>query len=504
MQTVEPFVADTWYVLRVVLDTGRQAYDLYVDGAEVLSGTALCNTGSDLGKVQFGIGDGPSGTLFFDGLRVYELGQFIGGPRGPVFDVKSYGAKGDGRAKDTAAIQAAIDAVPTSGGTVYLHDGEFITGTLVLKSNLTMFLDASAILKASSDMADFPMKTPRTHNTTLDSCARSILFAEEAHDVTLDGGGVIDGDGSLPQYKVVAGGTEKQRAIMLWTVHVHGLKVQNVYFKDGATWGIVPMESNHVELRNVYVHSPYFGNRDGIDVVDSDDVEIVDTTFNTEDDAICPKSGVRKGLSNLHVSNVNITNVTHANAIKLGTADYGGMKHAVFEDILIKNPAKSALALEATDGGNVSDVTFRRIEIDDSGAPFFLLIENRKRTQKNDVPKIGSIDGIHYQDITARNSKLGSLFLGFSEAGVTYPIKNVSFDNVHVTVAGGGTAIPGAPREPAAGYPEVDMFGPVPAWGYYFRHVQGLTFGNSTLTATTPDVRQNVLFVDVQDLTGSP
>jgi hypothetical protein len=178
------------------------------------------------------------------------------------------------------------------------------------------------------------------------------------------------------------------------------------------------------------------------------------------------------------------------------------MKHAVFEDILIKNPAKSALALEATDGGNVSDVTFRRIEIDGSGAPLFLLIENRKRTPSDDVPKIGSIDGVHYQDITARNSKLGSLFLGFSEAGVTYPLKNISFDNVHVAVSGGATTVPAAPPEPTTGYPEVDMFGPVPASGCYFRHVQGLAFSNSTVVTTTPDVRQKVQFVDVQRLTG--
>jgi hypothetical protein len=293
---------------------------------------------------------------------------------------------------------------------------------------------------------------------------------------------------------------------MLWAVHVDGLKIKNMYFQDGATWGIVPMECDHVELRNVYVHSPYLANRDGIDVVDSDNVEIVDSTFNTEDDAICPKSGVRKGINNLHVSNVNITNVTHANAIKLGTADYGGMKHAVFEDILIKNPAKSALALEATDGGMVSDVTFRRIEIDGSGAPFFLLIENRKRTPKNDVPKVGSIDGVFYQDITARNSKLptGSLFLGFSEAGVTYPLQHVSFDNVHVTVPGGGTTVSAPPPEPTTGYPEVDMFGPVPAWGYFFRHVQGLTFTNSTLTATAPDARPKAQFIDVEGRIGSP
>ncbi len=506
MQTVEPVVADTWYVLRIVLDTAKQRYDLYVDGVKVLTGMAFRNAASALAKVAFQIGDGPPGTLFFDSLRVYELGQFIGGPRGPVFDVRSYGAKGDGSTKDTAAIQAAIDAVPTTGGTVFLHDGKFISGTLTLKSNLTVFLDSSAILKASSDIADFPTQTPSTHNTTLDSCARSILFAQEAHDITLDGGGMIDGDGSLPEYEVDAGGTEKQRAIMLWAVHVDRLAIRNLYFQDGATWGIVPMECNHVQLRNVYVHSPYRANRDGIDIVDSDDVEITDSTFNTEDDAICPKSGVRKGVNNLHVANVNITNVTHANAIKLGTADYGGLKHAVFEDILIKNPAKSALALEATDGGDVSDVTFRRIEIDGSGAPFFLLIENRKRTPKGDIPKIGSIDGVHYQDIAARNQKLasGSLLLGFSQAGVTYPLENISFDDVHVVALGGGNAVPNAPPEPAIGYPEVDMFGSVPAWGYYFRHVQGLTFRNSTTTTATPDVRQKVQFVDVERLTGSP
>jgi len=506
LRRLQPFTADTWYVLRVVIDTQQQSYDLYLDGVKASTGAALCNRVATLSKVLFQVAEGQAGTLLADSLRVYELGQFIGAPRGPVFDVKAYGAKGDGSTKDTTAIQAAIDAIPTTGGTLYLHDGKFIVGTLVLKSNVTVYLDSSAILKASSDIQDFPTQTPATHNTTLDSCARALLFAQEAHDITLDGGGKIDGDGSLPQYAVDAGGTEKQRAIMLWAVHVERLTIRNVYFQDGATWGIVPMECNHVELRNVYIHTPYRANRDGIDVVDSDNVEILDSTFNTEDDAICPKSGVRKGVNYLHVSNVNITNVTHANAIKLGTADYGGLKHALFEDILIKNPAKSALALEATDGGDVTDVTFRRIEIDGSGNPFFLLIENRKRTPSDDVPKIGSINGVLYQDIIAKNSKFpfGSLFLGFAEAGVSYPIEHVSFDNVHVSAAGGGTTTPAAPPEPSTSYPETDMFGPLPAWGYYFRHVHGLSFRNSTLDARLPDVRPGSQFVDVQELTGSP
>jgi len=505
-ETLQPFTADTWYILRLVLDTQRQSFDLYVDGVQLRTNAPLREHAATVSGVALRIADSAPGTLFVDNLRVYELGQFIGAPRGPVFDGKTYGAKGDGTSKDTAAIQAAIDAVPVSGGTVYLHDGKFISGTLTLKSNLTVYLASTAILKASSDITDFPTQAPNTHNTTLDSCARSLFFVQEAHDITLDGGGVIDGDGSLPQYKVDDHGTERDRAIMFWAVHVQNLKLQNVYFRDGATWGIVPMECDRVELRNVYIHTPYPANRDGIDIVDSDHVEIRDSTFNTEDDAICPKSGIRKGLNDLHVANVNITNVTHANAIKLGTADYGGLKHALFEDILIKNPAKSALALEATDGGDVTDVTFRRIEIDGSGNPFFLLIEDRKRTPSNDIPKIGSIDGVHYEDITAKNSRFpfGSLFLGFTEAGVTYPLRNLSFDNVHVSAPGGASTTPAAPPEPTTGYPETDMFGALPAWGYYFRHVQGLRFSHSSLTATAPDTREKAALIDVQNLTGAP
>jgi polygalacturonase len=95
---------------------------------------------------------GDAASSYVDDVRVYELGAFIGPPPPPVIDVKTLGAKGDGITRDTAALQQAIDSVP-SGGSVYLHDGTFVTGTLRLKSNLKLYIDPTAP----------PRREPRRH-----------------------------------------------------------------------------------------------------------------------------------------------------------------------------------------------------------------------------------------------------------------------------------------------------------------------------------------------------
>jgi hypothetical protein len=146
---------------------------------------------------------------------------------------KALGAKGDGATKDTVVLQNVIDSLPASGGTVYLHEGTFIAGTLRLKSNLTLFIDSTATLKGSPDVVDFPAQTPPTNNVNLLECRRALLYAEGASNVTIDGGGTIDGNGSLSQYAVNSDGTEVNRPIMFWPVQTSNVMVRNVYFHDG-------------------------------------------------------------------------------------------------------------------------------------------------------------------------------------------------------------------------------------------------------------------------------
>jgi hypothetical protein len=260
------------------------------------------------------------------------------------------------------------------------------------------------------------------------------------------------------------------------------------------------MESSQVTFDNVYVDTMSVGNRDGIDVVDSSDVTIEHTVLHTEDDAICPKSGVAAGVQRLVVHDTAITKSAHANGIKFGTVSYGALRESTFTDVLIKNVGKAGISLESADGADVANVIFQRIEIDRSGAPLFAVIENRGLTPIGSPKKIGTVNGVRYVDVRATNttSEDGSAIVGLLEAGVRHPLRNLSFENVEVAFPGGERSVPPAPNEPSDGYPEYDMFGTLPASTYYFRHVDGLSFTRCRTTVATTDARPFAAFVDVQ------
>jgi hypothetical protein len=497
-KTVQTFDVATWYMVRATIDTAAQTYKLSIDATLVLAGAAVQSNASSVAGLRFDVAD-RAGSSYVDDVHVYELGAFVGAPPAPVYDAKAHGATGDGTTKDTTALQATIDSVPASGGTVLLHDGTFLTGTLVLKSNLTLYIDPTATLMASSEAPDFPEQSPPTHNVNLKDCRRAVLYAQGASHVTIDGGGTIDGNGSLPQYAVTANGTEVKRPILFWPVQCSHITVRNVSFHDGAVWGIVPTESSQVTIDNVYVDSTSTGNRDGIDIVDSSDVTIEHTVLHTEDDAICPKSGVADGVQRLVVHDTAITKSTHANGIKFGTVSYGSLRDSTFTDVLIKNVGKGGISLESADGADVTNIIFQRIEIDRSGAPLFAVIENRGLAPGSAPRRIGSVDGVRYIDIRATNttSNDGASFVGLLQDGVRHPLRNLSFENVDVAFPGGENSVPPAPKEPGDGYPEYDMFRTLPASTYYFRHVDGLSFTHSRATVATTDARPLTMFVDV-------
>src|SRR5262249_41900720 len=150
---------------------------------------------TSIGKVSFYIDGANTGTLYVDNVRVYAEASLIGPPPSPVFDVRNFGATGDGSTNDQAAIQQAIDAAGGTGGSVLLAQGGYLSGTLTLRRNMTFFVDSSATLLGSRAPADYPPLSPNTGNTQLGNCKRALLYAPEIEQVRIDGGGLIDGQG---------------------------------------------------------------------------------------------------------------------------------------------------------------------------------------------------------------------------------------------------------------------------------------------------------------------
>jgi len=490
---VMPFVANTWYRVRVVVDTDRDVFDLYVDGVRKSHDLALRTVTDSVAKISYYMDTTPAGTLLVDNVVVYNEAAFIGTAPTPVFDPRDYGATGDGVTNDAAAIQQAIDAATGTGGSVVLAGGTYLSGTVTLKSNMTFFIASSAVLLGSTAVADYPAQAPNTGNTQLSNCKRALLYAPEASHLRIDGGGTIDGQGDA------FSGVEATRPMLIWSVLSSNVTIQNLYLKKGAVWSLVSMESDHVVIGNVNVQSDNI-THDGIDVVDGTDITVHDVAVKSGDDAMCLKSGVRRGIETMTVKDSIFGGSGPnggSNGIKFGTATYGAFKHIVVEDSYVKDVQYAAIAVESRQGSDVDGVEFDRIEFRNTGAAFFIYLAQQATTHPiGDVPKLGSITNVSFTDVVGATSSWaasphqGSLITGHVFNNVTYPITNLSFTNVDVTFAGGLATVPAAPPEATPNqYPESNMFGDLPAWGYYLRHVTNVTFTNSSATTATTDAR---------------
>jgi hypothetical protein len=506
--TVQSFTANVWYRVRLVIDTKKGLFDLYIDGVRKEKAQALRSSATAVTKVGYFIDGTNVGTLYVDHVRVYNEADYIGTPPSPLFNPRDYGAVGNGATNDTAAIQKAIDAAGGTGGSVLLTGGTYLSGTLTLHSNMTFFIDPSAVLLGSTAVSDYPQLTPNTGNTQLHNCRRALLYAPETTQLTIDGGGTIDGQGDA------FSDVEAMRPMLIWAVLSNHVTVQNLYLRKGAVWSLVSMESDHVLINNMNVQSDRT-THDGIDIVDGQDVTVQESAVRSGDDAMCLKSGVRRGIDTMIVRHSLFGGSGTgggANGIKFGTATYGAFKNIAIEDSYVKDVQYAAMAVESREGADINSVAFNRIEFANAGAAFFVYLAQQSTTHPiGDVPKLGTINNVSFRNISGSTASWphsphqGSLITGHIFNGTTYPITNLSFTNVAITFDGGQTTIPASPPEATPNqYPESNMFGDLPAWGYYARHVNGLTFSSCRSTLASADARQKLVTNDVSQLVGSP
>jgi len=374
-------------------------------------------------------------------------------------NVRGQGAKGDGRTIDTRALQAAIDAAGPRGGTVFFPPGEYVSGTLRLRSHVTLRIEPGATLRGSQDDADYPLLNPPVANTQLADTRHALVYAESATGVRIEGGGTIDGNADIEKWRGMAR-PEGQRPMAIFTVLSKDVAIEGITVRDAGVWAVVNMQVDHLVIRGITVDSPHGPTHDGIDVVDGRDVLIEDNTINAGDDGICLKSGSVKGLRDVVVRRNHVRGAGVANGLKLGTATVGPMRDILFEDIRIENAQAAAMAVESVDGGEVSNVTFRRITVSDVGTPVFMLLGARGKSA------VGAIHDIRFETIRGTNLRYpwGALLSGApADAAGRHDLRAITFDDVDIAWRGAGGAT--GPRVYGSGAADTARF-PVYAGGY--------------------------------------
>src|SRR5579864_2047193 len=272
------------------------------------------------------------------------------------FDVKNFGAAGDGKTLDSPAINRAIDACHAAGGgVVYLAGGTFLSGTVVLKSNVTLYLEADATLQGSLAIADYSLHSgPPVKG---DANQKHLIFARDAENLGLAGPGRIDGQGPAfwqPSGRVVPPPEESWRDVatydwkplnrpspMVEFAGCRNLRIEDVRMENAPGWTLRPINCDNVFIRGLTIRNPVIGpNTDGIDPTGCHNLFITDCLVDTGDDCICLKSENPYGGEVRVSKNVTIANCVLTcccNGLKFGTAARGGFENVTFTNSVIFN-----------------------------------------------------------------------------------------------------------------------------------------------------------------------
>ena len=439
------------------------------------------------------------------------------------YNASMFGVKSNGTTMNTNSIQKGIDFISENGGgRLVFYVGRYLTGTVYLKSNVTIQLEEGAILAGSLNPLDYEMNSNWT----------ALIFALNQQNIGITGKGVIDGRGfevadnlvDLIQKGVISDPLKYDRpreTIRPQNIYFRGCRnvvIRGILLKDPGSWNQQYDQCRNVVIDGITVDSKSYWNNDGIDIVDCDSVSITNSYFDAADDGICLKSHSPDFIcQNVYIHNNTVR--TSANGIKFGTASYGGFRNIKIINNLVFDTYRSAITFAAVDGGIVENVIVDSLRSINTGNVIFLRIGERRAGKKGKMSNI-SISNV-YAEVPATKPDAGYNYEGPVEdlprnispsSIVGMPdseIENVTLKNIEIHYPGGGNPsyakvglneLDKVP-EMASSYPEFSMFRELPAWGFYIRHASGISFENVNLLCAKKDYRTAVVLDDVTGAT---
>jgi polygalacturonase len=348
-----------------------------------------------------------------------------------------------------------IDALHAKGGgQLYFPAGRYLTGSLQLKSNVTLYLEKEAMLLGSTSPYDYPgFSTEKELKVNNDHFDQALIYAEGAENIGITGEGCIDGQGRelaltidslhhtgelVDKHYNTYRKRPNTRPKLLFMRNCQKVELRKTNFRSGAAWGLSFSLCVDLTIDSLHVENRAYWNNDGIDISDCKDVRISNCFINSADDGICLKS-YNRGAWNDRVSISNCHIISSASAIKFGTESLGGFKNVTIDNIRIKDTFRSAIAIESVDGAEIENVKLENIEI-----------------------------------VCPGRATRGMAYMSVSR------LKDVP--------------------ENEKGYPEFTMFEELPSWGFYVRHVKGIQMHNVKLRLQEDDFRPAFVFDRVSDV----
>lgn len=397
----------------------------------------------------------------------------------------------DGSGKVTEYLQTAMDRLSSQGGgTLLLSAGDYVSGTLVFRSNVRLCVQKGARLVGSTELADYPEKHAQrlTVQDTSMGMHQSLIFAEGCDNICITGGGEIDGQGTQDHFpgEETAQGTPG-RPFLMRIIDCRHVTVQDITLRNAACWMQNYLNCEQVLLERMHVlnHANY--NNDGLDLDGCRDVIVRSCQIYSGDDGICMKGAGQTRMEQVLIEDCDVYSA--CNAIKIGTDTQGDFRSILIENCRIggleadpsglKHPwADSAVSFEMMDGGEVDGIIVRNITISRAWSPFFMRMENRGRVKPGDPrPGIGQMHRILFSHIRATDcGPRGSYFMGSPEG----EIKDVCMEDVQVLQKASTKEIRREEDYPRMKdvYPDahmIDTIGDAPAYALWARYVSRLT-----------------------------
>jgi polygalacturonase len=459
------------------------------------------------------------------------------------YNVRAYGATGDGQTLDSPAINQAIEAAAAAGGgTVILPAGTYLSGSIRLKSNIHLLIDTGATLLGAPQNMD-AYDPAETYQQPLPNVAfqdgghtyfhNSLIWGENLTNVSITGSGMINGGGLVSQVNLldrlnglgnfnranptnlpIATEAELRRtgnkAIALKLCK--NVLIRDVTIYHGGHFAILTTGCDGLTVDNVTMDT----NRDGIDLDCCRNSTVSNCRINSPiDDALCPKSSFALG-SNVITENMTIVNCQVSGflegtlldgtmkpsrakngRIKMGTEANGGFRNITIANCTFRGCR--GLALEEVDGGIMENITINNLTMMDVAAyPIYITLGKRNRGPHVTEPSRSRNIIIANVIATGVEKASGIQITGTPEQS----LEGIRLENIRMVFNGGGTAADAArtPRELGTDYPEPSRVGIMPSYGVFARHVKGLELANITLSFDQEDLRPPLACVDIDGL----
>lgn len=443
----------------------------------------------------------------------------------------------DGKTLCTAQLQQAINRIAKRGwGTLVLTPGMYLSGSIFLKTGVTLKLEKGAMLLGSPNPYQYMKANVNASDkdTRHDNSCMALVMAENAHDCSIENEGVIDGNGlavalnadSLhhtgefvdAHYNVRRQRTsEVMRPKLFFFSNCKNVRVEGGEYRSSANWDLSFDLCSNVVLKELKVLNRAYWNNDGIDITDCQHVTITGCKINSADDGICLKSYHAESQGNLDVKIDDCDIISSASAVKFGTGSWGGFRDIEIGNIRVKDTYRSAIAIESVDGAIINNVYVHDIHAVNTGNAIFIRLGQRVGDRK------GSID-----NVTIKNLKCQ---VPFGKPDEAYDLRGPDIDVIHNPIPSSITGIPGNrigrvtlenieieyPGRATKGqayiplwrvqdvpeqvkkYPEFSMFGELPAYGFYLRHIDNIIFKNVRMKLKDSDYRPAIVMDDVEN-----